>query len=42
METLAARYAEIYRSVLATGEREPEWRLRASLWRRRLGRMLSR
>jgi len=40
MESLAARYAEIYRDVVATGERRPAWRLRASLWRSRLGRMM--
>jgi phosphatidyl-myo-inositol alpha-mannosyltransferase len=41
MEKLAARYAEIYRTVVATGERQPAWRRRASHWRRRLARMMA-
>ncbi|MEO5900862.1 MAG: glycosyltransferase family 4 protein [Ilumatobacteraceae bacterium] len=41
MESLAARYAEIYRHVVATGERRSAWRLRASLWHSRLRRMMS-
>jgi phosphatidylinositol alpha-mannosyltransferase len=42
MEVLASRYAAIYRDLVATGERRPAWRLQASLWRRRLGRMMAR
>ena len=33
---------DIYRGVVATGERQPAWRLRASLWRRQLSRMMGR
>ncbi len=41
MDVLASRYAEIYAEVVATGERQPAWRLRASNWRRRLARMMT-
>ncbi|MCU1501537.1 MAG: pimA [Ilumatobacteraceae bacterium] len=42
MEVLASRYADLYREVVATGERQPAWRLRASVLRRRVARMMAR
>jgi glycosyltransferase involved in cell wall biosynthesis len=42
MDRLAARYAEIYRSLASQGRERSPWLLRASLLRHRLPRTLSR
>ncbi|MEO5723816.1 MAG: glycosyltransferase family 4 protein, partial [Ilumatobacteraceae bacterium] len=42
MDKLARRYAEIYTSLVATGERRSEWQLRTALWRARLANRMPR
>ena len=42
MDRLAARYAEIYAELVDTVEPLPAWRMRASLLRRRVTRMMAR
>ena len=42
MDRLAARYTEIYEELVLLGEPRAAWRLRASLWRRKLSRMMTR
>ena len=41
MDDLAARYVAIYEKITASTEPPPTWRLRASLLRRRLARMMT-
>jgi hypothetical protein len=41
MDALAARYVEIYEEITSATEPTAAWRLRASLLRRRLARMMT-